>query len=56
MAFSRRVFLSLLGFLPLLASRLGNASEAEQGAAATGLVVVDGWILRRDELDRVKPQ
>ena len=56
MAFSRRVFLSLLGFLPLLASRFGNAADAELGTPATGLVVVGGWILRRDEIDQVKPQ
>jgi hypothetical protein len=59
MALSRRVFLTLVGFLPLAAWR----AEARPGTAAagppqpekeaTGLVVVDGWVLRRDDLSRL---
>jgi hypothetical protein len=58
MAFSRRVFLSLIGLLPLLAVRRGRAADANQAQAAVGddLVVVRGWVLRRDDLDQLAPR
>ena len=58
MAFSRRAVLSFIGLLPFLTVRLGRAS-ASAGAVhpvTDGLVVVNGWVLRRDDLNRQMPQ
>ena len=53
MAFTRRVFLSLLGVMPLLATPIGRASAliSRTSGAPRGLVVVNGWVLRREDLD-----
>jgi hypothetical protein len=58
MAFSRRVFWSLIGLLPLLAVRRGHTADANQALAALGdhLVVVNGWVLHRDDLDQLAPR
>ena len=53
MAFTRRVFLSLLGIMPLFATPIGRASASilRASGAPRGLVVVNGWVLRREDLD-----
>jgi hypothetical protein len=58
MALSRRVFLSLIGLIPFFAVRLGRASGAGEDvpAANDDIVVVRGWVLRRDDLDRLSPR
>ena len=58
MALSRRVFLSLICLIPFFAVRLGRASGADADAPAAGedIVVVRGWVLRRDDLDRLSPR
>ena len=55
--FSRRLFLSCLGFATLFAARLTrSAAAAEAGPGEDSrLVVVRGWVLRRDDLDRLPP-
>jgi hypothetical protein len=59
MALSRRVFLTLVGFLPLAAWRaeahpgIAAAGPPQPEKEAAGLVVVDGWVLRRDDLSRL---
>jgi hypothetical protein len=54
-AFSRRVFLTLLGFAATFGSRAGAVSAMEAVATRPDneLVVVRGWVLRRDEIDRL---
>lgn len=59
MALSRRVFLTLVGFLPLAAWRAeAGPLMADPDAAAppqpdAGIVVVGGWVLRRDDVSRL---
>ena len=62
MALSRRVFLTLVGFLPLAAWRAeARPATADADAAAppqpdAGIVVVGGWVLRHDDLARLGPR
>jgi hypothetical protein len=57
MAISRRLFLALVGCLPLLAIRPARADKPYLAAPAAGdeVVVYRGWILRRDDLPRLPP-
>ena len=54
-AFSRRVFLSFVGFASLFATRVARSAavEAVERPPDSSLVVVRGWVLRRDDLDQI---
>ena len=62
MALSRRVFLTLVGFLPLAAWRaaarpaMADADAAAPPQSDAGVVVVGGWVLRHDDLARLDPR
>ena len=55
MKFSRRTLLWLLGLAPLFRVRLVEASDSgsDQPMPRDELVVVRGWVLRRDDLRRL---
>jgi hypothetical protein len=57
MAISRRLFLAIVGCLPLMAIRPARAYKSYSVAPAAGdeVVVYRGWILRRDDLPRLPP-
>lgn len=55
MLLSRRFFLSLPGVVALFGWRpvAGRAAAATLAERPDGLVVVNGWVLRRDDLERL---
>jgi hypothetical protein len=57
MTISRRLFLAIVGCLPLMAVRHARAEKPYLAAPAAGdeIVVYRGWILRRDDLPRLPP-
>jgi hypothetical protein len=57
LAFSRRVFLSLAGFAAFFAGRgaVRSALAAAAPEPESGVTVVRGWVVRRDELHLLPP-